>query len=220
MAVIAVIDQAAPPGAGVDEEQELLAERLQAGDGLAGREPGRGLLVWGGPAGPRKPVPVTGPVEHAVLAGVAVGEQMEVVVEKVQFRAGLSGRLAPCRIRLAADHLTFVRGTREVPRMARGDALMSPLPLRPRWHGPRRASQLRAARSSLTLSRRLMRPTASRTVSPAAWTRMIRPSRSTLARAIAGSPTAGSAVIVSVTRANGTGSDASRSSDSTFARAN
>ena len=61
--------------------------------------------------------------------------------------------------------------------------------------------------------------TASRIVSPAAWARTSRPSRSTLTLATAGRVTAGSAAIVSVTRACKTGSVASRSSESTFAMA-
>jgi len=81
---------------------------------------------------------------------------------------------------------------------------------------PRIASQLRAARSSRILSRSVIRSIASRMVDAVAWTRMSRPLRSRLTWAIAGLATAGSAAMVSFTRANSTGSGASLSSERTW----
>src|SRR5215472_2451606 len=138
VAVVTVVDQAAPAGLAVDEEHERLAEGLQAAYRGGGCEPGGRTVAdrdrgarRAGPAGagasPGHAVPAVRPVDHAVLPRGQVGEQVELEAERLQVGSGLSGGLRGKPIRGAPDCRAVLRRAREIWRARPGDAFVPPL---------------------------------------------------------------------------------------------
>ncbi len=144
MPVVAVVEHVAPPGRRVGEEEEGQPDEFEPFDGFGKGDPGRRVRAHRHRGGDRpevfgvrgrlgEPVAVVRRVDHTVLAGGLLGEEVEAVVEGAHVEDRLVGGLPGQRVGLVADHLALLPRPREVRRTLRRRAGVTPFVRCGRW---------------------------------------------------------------------------------------